>query len=383
MTEKPIETGSKTSTMMGTAIILTNGSLDQTDAKTAHGLIRRTERFDLLGVIDSKCAGKDAGEVLDGIHRNIPIFATVADFLLKTGITPDFALIGVALSGGRLNEQWQMLLLEVIGHGISIVNGLHMLLGDIPAFCEAASKNNVKIIDIRRPKPFDQLHHWCGSIFEMSIPRLAILGIDCAVGKRTTCQMILEACRKEGITCEMIYTGQTGWFQGNRHGFILDATLNDFVSGELEAAIVECEQLSSPDLILVEGQSAMRNPVGPCGAEIILSGNVKGVILQHAPFRATFDTTEKYGCMLPSLEDEIKLIEMYGTKVLAVTLNGNGGTSGDLMEYAKSKQEKIGLPVICPLEEGVSDLLPVIRRFMRDFDQYTSTTLLKPEPVKG
>ena len=37
----------------------------------------------------------------------------------------------------------------------------------------------------------------------------------------------------------MIYTGQTGWLQGGRFGFILDATPNDFVSGELEHAIVE------------------------------------------------------------------------------------------------------------------------------------------------
>ena len=37
-----------------------------------------------------------------------------------------------------------------------------------------------------------------------------------------------------GRRTEVIYTGQTGWLQGFRHGFIFDATLNDFVSGELE-----------------------------------------------------------------------------------------------------------------------------------------------------
>ena len=63
----------KKNIMMGSAIILTNGSLEHADAKTAHGLIRGTERFDIKGVIDLNRAGMDAGEVLDGIYKNIPV----------------------------------------------------------------------------------------------------------------------------------------------------------------------------------------------------------------------------------------------------------------------------------------------------------------------
>ncbi len=364
-------------TLMGTAIILTDRNLEKDHCKTAHGLIRGTERFDIQGVIDPENAGCDAGEVLDGIYRDIPVFSTISAFIEATGNKPDYALIGVALSGGKLDEKWQKYLLNIVNLGISVVNGLHTLLDDIPAFREAARKNNVEIIDIRQPKPFDQLKSWSGQIFEMTIPRLAVLGTDCAIGKRTTCRMIAQACLKEEIYAEMVYTGQTGWFQGYRHGFIFDATLNDFVSGELEAAIIECEQESSPDLILIEGQSSLRNPIGPCGSEIIVSGNVKGIILQHAPFRTLFDSTEKTGCLVPGLKDEINLIQMYGSKVLAITLNGTGGTADELLEYAKNIQKTIGLPAICPLENGVSRLLPIIHQFIQNHDKYTSTTELK------
>ena len=41
---------------MSSACILTNGKLDQIDAKTAHGLIRGTDRFDIIGVVDSNLA---------------------------------------------------------------------------------------------------------------------------------------------------------------------------------------------------------------------------------------------------------------------------------------------------------------------------------------
>lgn len=359
---------------MGSAVILTNGLLDQADAKTAHGLIRGTRRFDITGVIDSNSAGKDAGEVLDGIHRNIPVYAGMDDYLAARGKKPDYAVIGVALCGGRLDEQWQALALDMLNHGISMVNGMHMLLGDIPQFVQAAQTHNARIIDIRRHKSFDQLHFWSGRIFEMKIPRLAVLGTDCALGKRTTARFLVETCLKAGINAEMIYTGQTGWLQGNAHGFILDTTINDFVSGEVEAAIVLCEQEASPDLMVVEGQSGMRNPLGPCGAEIIVSGNIKGVILQHAPFREFYDSTESLGCRMPEIDSEIKLIEMYGTRVIAVVLNGTGGSRSALAAYRQALEEKTGLPVVCPLTESMDKILPVVTQFIREHPLLPDTT---------
>jgi len=373
----------KKSIMMGSAIILTNGYLENVDAKTAHGLIRGTERFDIKGVIDENSAGRDAGRILDGINRDIPVYATVEACIEAAGVKPDYAIIGVALSGGRLNEQWQALVLNILKLGISIVNGMHMLLGDIAVFRETASAHSAEIIDIRRHKPFEKLHFWSGRIFQMKIPRIAILGTDCALGKRTTSRMLIDACRADKIHAEMIYTGQTGWLQGNRHGFILDTTKNDFVSGEIEAAIIECEQESSPDIIFIEGQSSMRNPLGPCGSEIVVSGNVKGVILQYTPFRKYYDTTEDFGCLLPDVADEIRLIEMYGTKVLAVALNGTGGSKQDLKQYRQPLETRLNIPVVLPLEDGLSSLLPLIRRFINEHDTLPATTRLEPGMIKG
>ena len=167
----------------------------------------------------------------------------------------------------------------------------------------------------------------------------------------------------------MIYTGQTGWLQGYKYGFIFDATLNDFVSGEIEHAVVECNRESSPDLILIEGQSGMRNPSGPCGSEIIVSANVKGIILQHAPFRTHYEELESLGCRLPDVADEIQLIKMYGAETLAVCLNNEGGTEEDLIRYQDELAQKLGLPVIRPLQDGVAGLLPVIRHFISQYSE--------------
>ncbi len=57
---------------MGTAVVLTKGLFHLNDAKTAHGLVRGTERFRIMGVIDEVNAGKDAGVVLDGTQGRFP-----------------------------------------------------------------------------------------------------------------------------------------------------------------------------------------------------------------------------------------------------------------------------------------------------------------------
>jgi len=349
---------------MDTALILTNGLLNTDDAKTAHGLIRGTSRFNIVGVVDPANAGRDAGEVLDGRPRNIPVCKSIAEHVAQVNQRPDCVIIGVALSGGKLPEDWHQILLEAVESRINIISTMHHPVGEIPVLKEAARKKGVEILDLRRPKPVAELHFWNGAIYTVKTPKIAVLGMDCSIGKRTTCGIIKQTCHRHGIRAEMIYTGQTGWLQGYRHGFIFDATLNDFVSGELEHAILECDRETAPDLILTEGQSGLRNPSGPCGSEIIVSAAVKGVILQHAPFRTHYEELERLGCRMPDVADEIQLIKMYGAQTLAVTLNDEGGTETELTRCRAELEQRLQLPVIRPLRDGVDALLPIIRRFM-------------------
>ena len=67
--------------------------------------------------------------------------------------------------------------------------------------------------------------------------------------------------------------------QGYSHGFLFDSVPNDFVAGELEHAIVSCATELDPDLIVLEGQSSLRNPSGPAGSEFLLSAGARGVSL--------------------------------------------------------------------------------------------------------
>jgi uncharacterized NAD-dependent epimerase/dehydratase family protein len=350
--------------MDGTALVLCDGLFATINGKTAHGLVRGSDRYRVVGVIDSPTAGRDAGEVLDGAPRGIPVFASLSDALARLPQKPDYAIVGVATSGGVFTPGLEAALLEAIESGLSIVNGLHHLAADQPRLAEAARRRGVSITDIRRPKRPGELHFWTGEALELETPRIAVLGTDCALGKRTTTRMLVAACREAGIRAEWIYTGQTGWLQGAPFGFVLDATANDFVSGELEHAVVSCARALAPEVIFLEGQSALRNPSGPCGSELILSAGARGVVLQNAPARHCFDGLEEQGCVLPPLEEEIELIRLYGARTIALALNGEGLSPDALRAERDRLERELEIPVALPLEEGVARLLPAVREYL-------------------
>ncbi|MCA0231635.1 MAG: DUF1611 domain-containing protein [Bacteroidetes bacterium] len=337
------------------ALILTNGLLSTNDAKTAHGLIRGTERYTILGVIDSPTAGQDAGEVLDGKNRNIPIFSSLSESLTYLP-SVDYLIIGVATVGGVLPPDMLTIVEEAIKRGLSIVNGLHEYLSEKPEIAELATQHKVQLIDVRKPKARKDLHFWTGEIYDVSCPIVAVIGMDCALGKRTTARLIRQACEQKNVNAQMIYTGQTGWLQGGKYGFIFDSTLNDFVSGEVEHAIVSCWKETNADLILVEGQSSLRNPSGPCGLEFLISGQAKYVVLVHAPKRTYFDNEAHWG-KIPSVESEIDIIEKFGSKVIALALNTEGCTPQEAIDFQQEYRSRLTIPVVLPLEQGVQEIV--------------------------
>ena len=62
------------------AIILTSGLFDSHNAKTAFGLIRNSEQYEILAVIDQNFAGQDAGKFVNGQVLDIPIMQPLMNF---------------------------------------------------------------------------------------------------------------------------------------------------------------------------------------------------------------------------------------------------------------------------------------------------------------
>lgn len=342
------------------AIILADNDLDTSYGKVTHGLLRLSSRFNVSAIVAPDVPYDTSGTIIPDVHHEIPIFDDLTTALAILEVTPKYAIIGIANSGGRMSEVLRGLALDCIEQGINVVNGLHDYLTDDPELSRLSQNRGATLLDLRKPKPANNLHFWSGAVYGVKVPKVAVLGTDCVLGKRTTAWMLVKSLKRRGVKAELIYTGQTAWLQGAEHGFILDATLNDFVSGELERSIVDCDRKKSPDLMLIEGQSSLRNPSGPCGAELLLSANATAAIIQHSPRRLSFLGVDNDLAPRPDLDAELKILDAYNVPCLGVALNTTNMSTDEITLEMERIRKSYSLPVCSPLNDGCSPLMAVI-----------------------
>lgn len=346
----------------GTALVYAEGAFNTPNGKTAHGLVRFTERYHILGVIDSTYAGKDAGEVLDGKTNGIPIFNNVDDAVKKIS-KPSYFVVGLAPDGGRLPKAAWKVIFKAVKMGMNIDSGLHDFMSGNEALVTLAKNHRITIRDIRKTPDRDDLHFFTGKIEQVDCLKLAILGTDSAIGKRTTAWIIVHGLRKAGLKAEMVGTGQTAWMQGAKYAFVMDSLINDFVSGEIEHAIYEAWKNEHPDAIIIEGQGSLMNPAYPGGFEILAAGRPDYVILQHAPRRMEYDGFPGYP--LHPLKKQIEAIEMIsGVKVAAITLNHENMERNEIDRECELITAETGLPCTDVLYDGPEKLVDLIKNYL-------------------
>lgn len=342
-----------------TALVYCEGNFGEIDGKTANGLVRYSEKYKILSVIDSIHAGADAGDVLDRQPNEIPIFDNLAEAFANAPNKPDYFIYGMAPATGMLSQQERTVVLEAMRLGMNVINGLHEFLNDDPEFVAACLEYNVEVVDIRKPRPKNELRLFTGDIHKVACPRIAVLGTDCAIGKRTTANILTKALAERGINAVLVTTGQTGMIQGSRYGVALDAVPSQFCSGELEAAMVEAYKGDAPDIIIVEGQGALSHPAF-CTSAFILRGSVpQAVILQHAPmreYRCDFDRMK-----MPSAKSEIKLIEAFAdTRVIGLTINHENMSDEDVSESITRFSNQLNIPVTDALSRPSEMLVDMV-----------------------
>ena len=351
----------------GNAIVYCEGAFNTPNGKTAHGLVRFTERYRVLSVIDSRYAGRDAGEVLDGASKGIPIVRDVEAAVQAaedSGTPANRFVVGLAPDGGRLSEGAREDVKRAIRLGLDIDCGLHDFLTEDTEMVELAARHHVAIRDVRKPPPRSELHFFKGVIEEVTSFKVAMLGTDSAVGKRTTAWILVHALRDAGLTAEMIGTGQTAWMQGARYGILLDSLINDFVSGEIEHAVWNAWKEQNPDVIVLEGQGSLMNPAYPGGFEILAAGRPDAVVLQHAPARKDYDGFPGYP--IQPLPHQIEAVEIVsGRPVVAITINHEGMTPAEVAAACERITGETGLPAMDVLIEGAAGLVRVLEPLIR------------------
>lgn len=353
----------------GDAIVYCEGAFNTPNGKTAHGLVRFTRRYRVLAVVDSRYAGQDAGEVLDGKQKGITVHAGIDESvqtLRNAGAPPAYFVVGIAPDGGRLDENARTDVKRALELGLNVDCGLHDFLTEDPEMTALAASRHVTIRDVRKPPPRSELHFFSGKIEEVTAFTVAVLGTDSAVGKRTTAWHIVQALEERGKRVEFIGTGQTAWLQGARYSIMLDSLINDFVSGEIEHAVWSAWHEQRPDVIVIEGQGSLMNPAYPGGFEILAAGRPDVVVLQHAPARRDYDGFPGYP--IQPLEHQIKAIEVVsGRPVVAVTVNHEHMEPREISAACEAITKEVGLPAIDVLTDGARGLVDVLEPAIKEY----------------
>ena len=344
-----------------TALVYCENQFGRVDGKTAAALVRHSEIYTIVGVIDSSLTGKDAGEELGEEKSGIPIFASLDDALGELAYIPDFYIYGKAPLETYIANNERLMILEAMEKGMDIISGLHQFFSEDPEFAQVAALNGIRIKDIRKPPLLKNLHLFTGQISEVNVPVIAVLGTDCACGKMTTAVELNKTLNNLGIKSVLVATGQTSLMQGATYGVSTDALISQFVVGEVENSVVNAFRNENPDIILVEGQSAVSHPAFMSSLGILKGSMPDGIILQPPPAR-------KFRCdfprlAMPSAESEIKLIETIAkTKVVAITLSHEDMDDYGILKVIEDYEKRLQLPTTDVLNYGCQKLVQALSK---------------------
>ncbi|RCV86214.1 DUF1611 domain-containing protein [Billgrantia montanilacus] len=356
------------------AVVYCEDNFTRIDGKTANGLVRSSERYRILSVIDSTLSGEDAGTALGEAAAGIPIVADLAEALSETDALPDVLIFGLAPLSGLMSEADRAVVLAAVAAGIGVVSGLHEFLADDPEIAAAALASGVALHDIRRPRPTKHLRMFDGAIDSVDCVRIAVLGTDGAIGKRTTSTLLTQALNDAGIHTVMVGTGQTGLMQGAAYGVALDAIPAQFGVGELEGAVVAAYEGEHPAVIVIEGQGALSHPAYLSSTVVLRASRPQAVIMQHAPARKMLSDYPEV--RMPSPLSEIKLIEQFGkTRVIGLAINHEDMTKAEVTAAIARYDVELGLAATDALWHDPSALVAMVTAAFPELQAHQSLAL--------
>lgn len=274
--------------------IYMEGSTLISNGKMGFGILRYSPN-PIACVIDSEQAGKDAAE-LTGIPRNAPVVANVQEAIAKGA---KVLVLGIAPAGGLIPTDWYPVIDEAIAEGMSVVNGLHDLLG--PRYGNLSGGQYVWDI---RVEPSD-IGVATGAASSLLSKRVLMIGTDMAIGKMTAGLELYRSLRERGVSTEFVATGQIGITLTGR-GVPLDAIRVDYAAGAMEKAVVEASA-GGTEIVIVEGQGALAHPGSTANLPLLRGTMPTHLVLCH---RAGQTHLQKLADVaIPHLGDYIRLYE--------------------------------------------------------------------------
>lgn len=324
------------------------GALGDSTGKMGYGVLRHSPN-PVACVIDAAHAGHDLVG-LTGIDRSAPIVGTVDE---AAALGAEALVLGIAPPGGLIPEAWYPSLDRAVHLGLSLINGLHDLLG--PRYPNLAPRQFVWDIRIEPAG----LGVGNGEARHLTNKRLLMVGTDMSVGKMTAGLEIQKEALARGVRAAFVATGQIGITICGR-GVPLDAVRVDYASGAIEREVLA---VGDAELIVVEGQGSILHPGSTATLPLMRGSCPTHLVLCH---RAGMDTLHRVKWVaVPPLRQLTGLLEdlasACGTfprpRTVGIALI-TAGLEPEAAEHAiQDLESETGLPVCDPVRHGAAKLV--------------------------
>lgn len=336
------------------AILLHEG-VQGTQGKTGLAMLRYSEA-DVVAVIDRATAGSSISE-LTNIPRQVPIVASVEESLTYE---PTVLVIGIALLGGILPEDWRRDVQHAIASGLSIVNGLHTSLNR-ELTLQALLKPGQWIWDVRQ-EPID-LTVGTGQARLLSCLRVLTVGTDMSVGKMSTSLELHRASLGQGLRSCFLASGQAGMMISGS-GIPLDAIRVDFAAGAVEQLVMQASD--DRDILHIEGQGSLLHPASTATLPLIRGSQPTHLVLVHRAGQTHIRNATHV--QIPPLPEVVQLYEAVSAaagafaaaRVVAIALNTAHLTAHDAQRAIDQVQQETNLPCTDPVRLDAQSLLDAV-----------------------
>lgn len=266
-------------------------------------------------------------------------------------------LIGVTPTGGRIPAHWAPMLMAAAEAGLDIVSGLHTPLATVSGLALAAASAGGRLVDVRRP-PAD-LPRATGK--RRSGKRVAMVGTDCALGKKYTALALADAMRKHGLDADFRATGQTGIMIAGA-GIAIDAVVADFIAGAAECISPAAEP---EHWDLIEGQGSIHHPAYAGVTLGLLHGSQPdALILCHDPLRTHVLSWPEYP--LPDLASAARLyVDLArrtnpAARLAGVSLNTAALDAAAAEQALAQAARELGVPAFDPMRTAADHVIASI-----------------------
>ena len=324
------------------------GAVEDPSGKMGFGVLRYSPN-PIACVVDSHAAGRSISEITQ-IPRDCPIVGSVNE---AVQLGAEVLVLGIAPGGGLIPESWYPMIDAAVAAGLSIVNGLHDLLG--PRYPQL--RDGQWIWDIREEPA--NLSPGTGSAAFLTNKRVLMIGTDMAVGKMTAGLELRKSLQSMGVRTGFVATGQIG-VTVTGGGIPLDAIRIDFASGAIEQEVVARRE---DEVVIIEGQGALIHPGSSANLPLLRGAMPTHFVLCHRAGQTRLARVEH--TQIPPLREYIGLYESLSSAcgtfptptTIGVALNTSHMASDSEANRACARlSSELGIPCVDPIRHGMTEI---------------------------